>query len=175
MPRGDRAEDYLPFKEPWTGLFGAPDKEPQKVVVRHAAPRGMVWLIDVSGFYAGGQYALLITSGERGILLHGVIQAGSLAKLDPPQILVPRTLGEGSGWTSSGSDVRITGSADPTEVSAMGRRWPARRLEVRTKVQSKESVLTFWLSPGVGIVRFQGGAGALEGDWELASVLSEAK
>jgi hypothetical protein len=175
MPRGDRAEDYLPFQEPWTGVFKCGDREPQKLVVRHAAPRGLVWLIDVSAFYTGGQYALLITSGERGILLHNTITGGALAKLDPPQILLPRNLAEGSGWTSSGSDVQITGFPDRLEIAALGRRWPARQLEVRAKVRSKETTFTFWLSPGVGIVRFRGGAGDLEGDWELATVPQDSK
>jgi hypothetical protein len=175
MPRGDRAEDFLPFKEPWTGLFKCGDKEPQKVVVRSSAPKGQVWLIDVSGFYSGGQYALLITSGDRGILLHNTIVAGALAKVDPPQILLPRNLADKGGWTSSGSDVRIVGSPELAEVPALGRRGPGRQLEVRAKVRSKEAIFTFWMSPGVGIIRYRVGEGDLRGDWELAEVLRESK
>ena len=181
-PKGDRAEDYLPLTVPWTGTFKSPDKDPQLLVVKHAAPRGKVWSIEVSKFYLGGQFALFITSEERGILLHTVVQGTSVAKLDAPQLLVPRTLAEGSGWTSSTQargdregnlDVRITGAPALEEVTALGRRVKARQLQIELKGKAPPTTLTFWLSPGLGIVRFQGGAADLKGDWELSEVREE--
>ena len=60
IPKGDRAEDYLPFSVPWTGTFTSSGKEPRPLIVKHAAPKGKVWSIDVSKFYFAGQVAFLL-------------------------------------------------------------------------------------------------------------------
>ena len=169
-PKGDRAEDYLPFSVPWTGTFACAGKEPQLLVLKHAAPTGKVWLIDVSRFYGGGQVGLLITSEERGILLHAVI-AGQVHKVDPPQLFMPRSLAQGGGWSSSGSDAKLAGGGDLEPVG----RWRARRLQLQFKAGGKDLAFALWLAPGTGIVRFQGGAGDLQGDWELTEAREEKK
>lgn len=165
-PKGDRAEDYFPLHSPWTGTFKSGDREPQPLVIRHAAPRGKVWLIDVSRFYAGGQFGLLVTDEERGLLLHALYAGGGVAKLDPPQLLMPRALPAGSAWrfqSAARGDREI-------EVEILGE---PRKIEVRMKAGSKEMAYVFGLEAGRGIVRFHGGAGDLKGDWDLAEVRVE--
>jgi hypothetical protein len=182
VPKGDRAEDYLPFTVPWTGVFKSGDKDPQLLVVKHAAPRGKVWSIEVSKFYLGGQFAFFITNEERGILLHTVVQGNGVAKLDAPQLLIPRTLSEGTGWSASSVargngelDVKITGGPDLQTITVAGRPVRARFVRLDLKGKADTTTLTFWLSPGTGIVRFQGGAADLLGDWDLAEVREEKK
>jgi len=167
----DRAENYFPFQDPWKGLYKSGDREPRTISIRPAAPKGRVWLIDLSAFYEGGQYGLLATSGPGGILLHSVLIAGALLRLEPALILLPKDPSAGAGWTSAGPDVTVVGGWDP-EKAGPDR---ARKIDVRARVKSKETTFTFWLVPGVGISRFSGGGGDLRGEWELASVLKDPR
>jgi hypothetical protein len=173
-PKGNRAEDYLPLRESWKGTYRSGEKDPQSIEIRPASPRGKVWLIDLSRFYPGGQYGLLVTNEERGLLLHAVPLGASVAKLDPPQILLPRSLEEGTGWASTTMtrgagdiDLRVAGQPrlEPVTVSGHDRR--ARRLEVEMKSRPSTQSWVFWLAPGEGIVRFEGGAGDHRGVWDL--------
>jgi hypothetical protein len=156
------------------GTYRSGEKDPQPIPIRPASPRGKVWLIDLSRFYTGGQYGLLLTDEERGLLLHAVPLGGAVAKLDPPQVVLPRNLEEGKGWASSTMsrgagevDVQISGHPRLQTIAVAGRERPARRIEVEMKSRSSTIRWAFWLAPGEGLVRFEGGAGTLQGVWDL--------
>lgn len=85
---------------------------------------------------------------------------------DPPLLLVPNTVVNGTGWSSEagfqgGSELRVflQGSPDWETVRAGGKSYAARRIDFSASSSSQGTERTvfrrLWLSPSVGIVRVE--------------------
>jgi hypothetical protein len=117
-------------------------------------------------FSGDDELTLVVSIGWEGIVMHEIRTAKGDTKLNAPIVLVPAEIVPRKPWHSEAQGVSVDASPEDQDTLSGGRRFAARRLEIR----AGGSTWLLWLGLGAGIVRYQGTAGPIQDVWEIGQM-----
>jgi hypothetical protein len=174
------AENLFPLENGRTLVFRTSrDGRKESITFTKDERSAAFWSMRLSGTYAGEE-TWFLGRDEKGINLLAIGVGHGAIGIDPPLLLIPKTVTDGISWLSRGTvkpvkghtgempeiQFSLAGSRSWTDIVVGEATYKARQVDFRMtsgkspaeeRIRRGEARAVLWLVPGTGIIKLQNG------------------